>query len=76
VPRVRLRTAGGDGPAGVAAMNRRRVRRVAGGAELGWLVVFGVAAAADYDGRYAGVITCDVSKATHSRPCAATVSRE
>ena len=41
-------------------MNRRRVRRVAGDVALGWLVGFGVAAAADYDGRYAGVITCDV----------------
>jgi len=39
-------------------MNRRRVRRVAGGVALGWLVGFGVAA--DYDCRYAGVITCDV----------------
>src|SRR4029450_4711546 len=63
----RLRGGGGRGG---------RRRGVAGGAGVGWVVVFGVARAADYDGRYAGVITCDVSKATHSRPCAATVSRE
>jgi hypothetical protein len=40
-------------------MTRRRVGLV-GGAALGWLVAVGSAPAADYDGRYTGVITCDV----------------
>jgi hypothetical protein len=36
------------------------VRRRAGAVALGWLVVAAPASAADHDGRYTGVITCDV----------------
>lgn len=59
MPRVRLRAAGGHGPADIATVSRRRVLMLLAASTLGSLVI-GVAAAADYDGRYAGVITCDV----------------
>ncbi len=59
MPRVRLRAAGGDGPADIVTVSRLRVVVLLGAAAFGSLMM-GVGAASDYEGRYAGVIMCDV----------------